>query len=142
MAAQHPHHYKKNQYKNRHHYRRYNNNNYDQHRDDVVVPEKKPRPYQTELLQSALNGNRIIALGTGAGKTHIACMLIRKMVEGGSLLPGQRIMFLAPTGIFLFTSINVYSLIQRLYDFLENYCSFSININLANVTGQLFTYPS
>ena len=40
--------------------------------------EQKPRPYQLELLDACITENTIVNLGTGAGKTFIAVMLIRE----------------------------------------------------------------
>ena len=37
------------------------------------------RPYQLELLDAALNEDTIVNLGTGAGKTFIAVMLIKEL---------------------------------------------------------------
>ena len=39
----------------------------------------QPRDYQLELLDAALEENTIVNLGTGAGKTFIAVMLIREL---------------------------------------------------------------
>jgi len=36
------------------------------------------RPYQEELLMKAKQGNSIVFLGTGGGKTFIASMMIRE----------------------------------------------------------------
>ena len=41
------------------------------------VKKKEARSYQLELLNQALDKNSIIYLGTGAGKTFIAMMLIK-----------------------------------------------------------------
>jgi endoribonuclease Dicer len=40
-----------------------------------------PRDYQTELFQRAKEENIIAVLGTGSGKTHIATMLIRHILD-------------------------------------------------------------
>lgn len=39
----------------------------------------QPRDYQLELLDASLEENTIVNLGTGAGKTFIAVMLIREL---------------------------------------------------------------
>ena len=65
--------------------------------------EIKARPYQLELLDASLNDNTIVNLGTGAGKTFIAVMLIRELSYqildrfGGE--DAQRTVFLVNTGI-------------------------------------------
>ena len=61
----------------------------------------KARPYQLELLDAAIDENTIVALGTGAGKTFIAVMLIREFLHQlyGSIAQGaKRTVFLVPTG--------------------------------------------
>ena len=57
------------------------------------------RPYQMELLEAALEENTIVNLGTGAGKTYIAVMLIRELCSE-ILLHGKRSVFLVTTGMF------------------------------------------
>ena len=61
------------------------------------------RPYQLELLDAAIDENTIVNLGTGAGKTFIAVMLIKELCSP-ILLPfddedGKRTVFLVTTGI-------------------------------------------
>lgn len=48
-------------YYNKKHY--YKNRKYLQPTNHTAQPERQARAYQTELLESALKGNRIIALG-------------------------------------------------------------------------------
>lgn len=60
------------------------------------------RPYQLELLDAALVENTIVNLGTGAGKTFIAVMLIRELshqiLDPFSQEGAKRTVFLVPTG--------------------------------------------
>lgn len=68
----------------------------------AVTGEIEARPYQLELLDAAIEDNTIVLLGTGAGKTFIAVMLIRELSyqivrpydEPGS----KRTVFLVNTG--------------------------------------------
>lgn len=62
------------------------------------------RPYQLELLDAALNEDTIVNLGTGAGKTFIAVMLIKEL-SSDILCPfseegAKRTVFLVTTGEF------------------------------------------
>lgn len=43
------------------------------------MEEFSPRPYQIDLFEKAVEGNTIIYLPTGSGKTYIAVMLIKNM---------------------------------------------------------------
>ncbi len=60
------------------------------------------RPYQQELLEAALEENTIVNLGTGAGKTFIAVMLIKELspqiFKPWSEEDAKRTVFLVPTG--------------------------------------------
>ena len=71
--------------------------------DDVDLNKiyLKPRPYQVELLEKALQKNVIVCLGTGTGKTFISVMLIKELAyqirerfENG----GKRTFFLVNSG--------------------------------------------
>ena len=55
---------------------------------------KQARSYQVELLNQAIGKNSIIYLGTGAGKTFIATMLIKEL-SYGILNDGKKTVFLA-----------------------------------------------
>ena len=46
---------------------------------EIQEEEITARPYQLELLDAALNEDTIVNLGTGAGKTFIAVMLIKEL---------------------------------------------------------------
>lgn len=62
------------------------------------------RPYQLELLDAALEENTIVLLGTGAGKTYIAVMLLKQLsymiLDSYRYNPNsKRTIFLVNTGI-------------------------------------------
>lgn len=44
-----------------------------------TIPDSVPRAYQNEIFQQAIRRNVIAVMGTGTGKTLIACMLIKYM---------------------------------------------------------------
>merc|ERR1719495_1186967 len=50
------------------------------------------RPYQNELLEKAKKSNIIVYLGTGAGKTYIAVMMIKELRR--ELNKGKKALFL------------------------------------------------
>ena len=56
--------------------------------------EKEARPYQIELLNKALQQNSIVYLGTGAGKTFIATMMIKEKMSA-ILHDNKKTVFLA-----------------------------------------------
>ena len=49
-----------------------------------MVPIREPRKYQLEMLEQSLRRNIIIALDTGAGKTHIAVLRMKHEIENES----------------------------------------------------------
>ncbi|KAF8491147.1 P-loop containing nucleoside triphosphate hydrolase protein [Russula emetica] len=60
----------------------------------VPIPTFEPRKYQLEMLEESLRRNIIIALDTGAGKTHIAVLRMKHEIERESPKVSW---FLAPT---------------------------------------------
>ena len=58
--------------------------------------EKEARPYQIELLNKAKQKNSIVYLGTGAGKTFIATMMIKEKMSA-VLHDNKKTVFLAHT---------------------------------------------
>ncbi|KAF2626787.1 dicer-like protein-like protein 1 [Macroventuria anomochaeta] len=48
---------------------------------ETTVRITNPRDYQTELFQTAKNGNTIAVLDTGSGKTHIATLLLKHVLD-------------------------------------------------------------
>ena len=69
----------------------------DEKEDEEELSRLKARPYQEELLKKAMEGNTIVYLGTGSGKTFIAVMLIKEM--RGELIAGPK------KAIFLVSSV-------------------------------------
>lgn len=49
--------------------------------DEVPIPTIETRSYQLEMLEESLRRNIIIALDTGAGKTHIAILRMKHEME-------------------------------------------------------------
>jgi superfamily II DNA or RNA helicase len=53
--------------------------------DDVPsmasIPTFEPREYQLEMLEESLRRNIVIAIDTGAGKTHIAILRMKHEIE-------------------------------------------------------------
>ncbi|KAF3043096.1 Dicer-like protein 1 [Didymella keratinophila] len=50
-------------------------------KQETAVRITNPRDYQTELFQRAKSGNIIAVLDTGSGKTHIATLLLRHVID-------------------------------------------------------------
>ena len=63
------------------------------------MAELKVRPYQQELLEAALEENTIVNLGTGAGKTYIAVMMIKEL-SPSIFTHYERSVFLVTTGSY------------------------------------------
>jgi endoribonuclease Dicer len=49
--------------------------------DEVPIQTFETRKYQQEMLEECLRRNIIIALDTGAGKTHIAVLRMKHEIE-------------------------------------------------------------
>ena len=71
-----------------------------------------PRPYQVELLKAAIEKNTIVLLGTGAGKTFIAVMLIKQLASPIAIplseRAAKRTVFLVNTGKFYRSYIHIF----------------------------------
>ena len=76
--------------------------------DEEQIKRLKERPYQVELLHKALEGNTIVYLGTGSGKTFIAVMLIKEM--RGELVQGPK------KAVFLVSSVALVAQQRRLVE--------------------------
>ena len=76
--------------------------------DEEEIKRLKERPYQVELLHKALEGNTIVYLGTGSGKTFIAVMLIKEM--RGELVQGPK------KAVFLVSSVALVAQQRRLVE--------------------------
>lgn len=50
-------------------------------KQETAVRITNPRDYQTELFQRAKNENIIAVLDTGSGKTHIATLLLKHVID-------------------------------------------------------------
>jgi len=50
-------------------------------KQETTVRITNPRDYQTELFQRAKNENTIAVLDTGSGKTHIATLLLKHVLD-------------------------------------------------------------
>ncbi len=75
--------------------------------------ELHARPYQVELLHRAMEENAIVFLGTGAGKTFIAVMMIREL--GHQIRDGPK------RTIFL---VNSVALVAQQAQFLARHTGF------------------
>jgi ERCC4-related helicase len=51
------------------------------HGDEVPIQTIETRTYQLEMLDESLRRNIVIALDTGAGKTHIAILRMKHEIE-------------------------------------------------------------
>ena len=50
-------------------------------KQETTVRITNPRDYQTDLFQRAKSGNTIAVLDTGSGKTHIATLLLKHVLD-------------------------------------------------------------
>lgn len=50
-------------------------------KQETAIRIMNPRDYQTELFQRARDGNTIAVLDTGSGKTHIATLLLKHVLD-------------------------------------------------------------
>ncbi|TRY74454.1 hypothetical protein TCAL_10094 [Tigriopus californicus] len=83
--------------------------------EEVLKDPKRPRPYQSELLQKAVEKDIIVFLGTGTGKTFIATLLIKEL--------GHQIIDSGKVTIFLVPSV---SLAEQQHQFLRDNLPFEI----------------
>lgn len=84
-----------------------------------MEPEMKPRSYQSQMENIALNENSIIFLPTGSGKTFIAIQLIKRLQESTKApysKGSKRIFFL----------VNTVPLVSQHIKVVENLTSLSV----------------
>uniref|UniRef100_A0A1I8AZJ0 ResIII domain-containing protein n=1 Tax=Meloidogyne hapla TaxID=6305 RepID=A0A1I8AZJ0_MELHA len=89
-----------------------------------------PRDYQVELLDRAKIQNTIISLGTGAGKTFVAVLLIKEYAQR-LLHRNEKAAFLVNTGYFLTflifnNHVNLVELVAQQAEHIEFHSSLSV----------------
>ena len=82
----------------------------------VEGDDKEARPYQVELLEKTVKQNSIVYLGTGAGKTFIATMLIKEL-QSDIVDYGKKTLFLVHRYDELIS--RVFGVMPRFYRYLE-----------------------
>lgn len=68
-----------------------------QKKTSILGLSLKPRQYQTELCNRALEQNVVIYLGTGLGKTFVTVLYLNSPQIAAQIHEGKKVVFLAPT---------------------------------------------